>query len=129
MDPTPEDFMKLGRAIWSKDPVKAKAFATEDRKFREFFGCGPGVACELWVHLDAHGYTPHKGTMEHFLWTLLFMKVYAKENTLAALVDGKPDPKTFQKWVWAFIPAIACIEPDLVSVFALPWCRRVDYFG
>jgi hypothetical protein len=113
--PTGDDFLRLGRAIWSKDPVKAGALATEDRKFREFFGCGHEIACSVWCLLTDNDLVPEKGTMEHLLWTLLFMKVYAKENTLASLADSKPDPKTFQKWVWAFIPAIALLEPQLVS--------------
>jgi hypothetical protein len=113
-DPTGDDFMRLGRSIWSKDPVKSKALATEDRKFREFFGCSNEVACILWIELTTNDLLPDKGTTEHLLWTLLFMKVYAKENTLASLADGKPDPKTFQRWVWAFIPAIALLETRFV---------------
>jgi hypothetical protein len=42
------------------------------------------------------------------------MKVYAKENTLVALV--KADAKTFQKWVWQYIQAIAILESELVSM-------------
>jgi len=114
-DPSPDDFMRLGRAIWSKDPTKANASSTEDRKFREFFGCGNEVACLVWKLLAQNDLVPNKGTMEHFMWTLLFMNLYAKDNTLASLADGKPDPKTFQKWVWQFIYALAMLETEVVS--------------
>lgn len=114
-EPCAEDFLKLGRDIWSKDPVKSKAFATENRKFREFFGCGPNIACGVWNLVVSHNLLPDNGTMEHFMWTLLYLKVYAKENTMSALIDGKPDPKTIQKWVWQFITSISLLEPELVS--------------
>lgn len=112
---TPYDFMRLGKEIWSKDPTKANAFSTEDRKFREFFGCGPVVACATWQMIEELNSIPNNGTMEHFLWALLFMKVYAKENVMASIASTKPDTKTFQKWVWAFIEAIASAEDEVVS--------------
>lgn len=86
---------------------------TEDRKFREFFGCGPLVAVELWNALVTTELLPDNGTTQHMLWALMMLKIYAKEHVLAKLAGV--DPKTFRLWAWTrFVPAIADLEPYVV---------------
>jgi hypothetical protein len=63
---------------------------------------------------------PRGGCPEHLLWGLYFMKVYPKQGPGCAVVgasSGTIDPKTFRKWVWAFIVAIAELVNTVVSLF------------
>lgn len=49
----------------------------------------------------------------HLLWGLMLMKVYATEDVLANI--AKATEKTFRKWAWAFIDALADLSYTLVS--------------
>ena len=53
--------MDYAREIWRKDKKKARSIATEDRDFREFFGCGALVALEVWNRLLDKGILPDGG--------------------------------------------------------------------
>jgi hypothetical protein len=112
--PEVQDFLRLAREIWSREPYKARTTQTEDRDFREHFGCGVLVALSLWGLLLTTDLLPDGGTIDHLLWTLLFMKTYAKQKTMCSLCGGI-DPQTFQKWVSQFIEAISSLEPMVVS--------------
>ena len=46
----------------------------------------------------------------------MFLKVYAKEGTLASLAGGVSE-KTYRKWVWLFLPKIAKLEASMVRIF------------
>jgi hypothetical protein len=111
--PEAQDLLRLARIIWSRDPEKARTAQTEDRDFRELFGCGVLVALSLWGLLLTTDLLPDDGTLEHLLWTLMFMKIYAKQKTLCALCGGT-DPQTLKKWVELFVEAISSLEPTLV---------------
>jgi hypothetical protein len=87
---------------------------TEDRRFRELFGCGPLVALALWVRIVENELAPPKGIIRHMLWALLFLKTYATETILCQMV-GVKDKKTFRKWSWKFVEAISMLEPIVVS--------------
>jgi hypothetical protein len=117
--PTPEDIIRCGRDIMHRDPFKIKAQATEESLFRSLFGCAPAVALTVWTMVsdDAEA-LPIGATMLHFLWALLFLKVYGNQATLLSLA-GRPDDKTFRKWVWIFIPRIANLQTQVVSLFLL----------
>ena len=52
--------------------------------------------------------------MMHFLWTMMFLKVYATEEVMRKLTGGA-DQKTICKWVHLFIGAISGPEFHLVS--------------
>ena len=54
----------------------------------------------------------------HLLWALMFLKMYAKEATTSRLAGGV-DEKTYRKWVWLFVSAIADLEGDVVSTGTL----------
>jgi len=109
--PTANDILIYARQIWSRD--KQRSLQTEDRDFREFFGCGVLVSLSLWSLLVTHDVVPDGGTIEHLLWTLLFLKVYAKQGTLCALAGGV-DPVTYRGWCWQFIAAIADLQASVV---------------
>ena len=51
---------------------------------------------------------------KHLLWTLLFLKTYATEPILCALVGGV-DEKTFRTKVWFLVCEIALLADHLVS--------------
>jgi len=48
------------------------------------------------------------------LWALMFLKTYAKETALSGMAGGA-DEKTFRKWIWSFVCAIAALDSDVVS--------------
>ena len=90
------------------------------RHFREFFGTSIGPVMMVWGLLDHHSLLPEKGLPKHMLWALYFLKVYPKQGPGCSVVGasaGAVDPKTFRKWVWAFIVAIAELEEVVVSIF------------
>ena len=94
--------------------------STKTRLFREFFGT-PVEAVEIvWDLLLRDSLLPDKGRLKHLLWALHFMKAYPKQGPACATVGasaGAVDAKTFRKWVWAFIKAIAELEEVVVSIF------------
>ena len=57
---------------------------------------------------------PEKGTVEHLLRALLFMKVYPTEQVLSVWMEQ--DIKTNRKWNWQMIKAIAELETYIVSI-------------
>jgi hypothetical protein len=89
--------------------------ALEERRFREMFGVSPAVALVAWNMMCDADLLPEKGELKHWLWTLCFLKVYAKQAPLCALC-GAADPKTINNWVWAFIQAFIILEGEGVSI-------------
>lgn len=114
MPPTLDDVLCKARSIWGRQRDKQRALQSEDLDFRAHFGCGPLIFLSLWNLLVTTDLLPSDGTIDHLLWTLLFMKTYAKQSVLCSMCGGV-DPKTFQKWTWEFIAAISQLESLLVS--------------
>ena len=122
VQPEVADVMLVARKMWQrKDPFLRATAQQEDRNFRSSFGCGPFVALRAWTMLSDQYLVPEKGTLEHFLWTLSFMKVYGKTRDMQTLCGGA-DPSTIRKRVWLFIEAIADLEPDVVRDRVLYCC-------
>lgn len=112
---TVADLMLVARRLWQKSNPHVRSTAQEeDRKFRDHFGCGPLVAHAAWKMLVDHDLLPDGGTLEHFLWTLQFLKAYGKLSSLCQLCGC--DAKTLTKWVWQFIHALSELEPHMVSI-------------
>ena len=98
----------------------------EARHFREFFGTSVGAVEAVWDRLVHHDLLPDNGRPKHLLWALYFLKVYPKQGPGCSVVGGcagAVDPKTFRKWVWSFIRAIAELEDDMVSKFFYSQCE------
>ena len=98
----------------------------EDRLFRSFFGTSIGPTMMVWDLLVHHDLLPDNGRPKHLLWALYFLKVYPKQGPGCSVVGGcagAVDPKTFRKWVWSFIRAIAELEDELVSNFFYSQCE------
>ena len=117
--PNPEDFLYYARLIWSNDSLlfhrKKGTVQSEERMFRQYFGCGILVCLNLWCALVESDSVPVSGTMSHLLWTLMFLRVYAKERVLCTLAGGV-NRNTFSKWTWLFIDAIVRLESQVVSL-------------
>jgi hypothetical protein len=110
--------LEVGRAIMKRETNRS--VATEERRFREFFGCSPTVAANAWNMIELKGeewtgIQQHFGReVKHMLWALMFLKTYAKESTLSTLAGGV-DEKTLRKWSQIYVEALAMLEPYLVS--------------
>ena len=87
--------MRRAREIWGRDPSTIRSWANEDRIIRELFGYAVVVVLSLWRRLAITSQVSYCGEPKHLLWTLLFMKVYPKENVMCTLIKVK-DPKTFR---------------------------------
>ena len=97
IDPSMLDFMVYARSMWRQNSGEVdKTTQTEDRKFRETFGCGLLVAFSVWNILLKSDVIPDGGTILHFLWTLMFLKVYATEKIMTSMA-GNVDEKTYRK--------------------------------
>jgi hypothetical protein len=115
------DFAGIARLIQNRASRRVGLDATEARRFREFFGTSVRVVGILWEFLVRDELRPRGGRPWHLLWALYFLKVYAKEGPGCAVVGGAHggvDPKTYRKWVWAFIEAISELV-DLVVSFLI----------
>jgi hypothetical protein len=49
---------------------------------------------------------------KHLFWGLLFLKLYNSKPVNCLVADC--DEKTFRKWVWAILEALAPLEPYVV---------------
>ena len=112
---TVSDLLEVARKIWNRgNNGNVKCDSTEDRDFREFFGCSLSIAGEVWDMLRTEALLPEDGMPRHLLCALMLMKIYGKEKTLCTLAGGI-DKKTFRKWAWLFIIKMADLESSVVS--------------
>ena len=117
-----EDLYVAARLMWRLDPSNPRSTGSEDRDFREYFGCNVLNALIIWNLLRNLDFLPESGSHHHFLWSLCYMKQYPKTRAMCSICGGI-DPATMRKWVWAYIAAIACLEEHVVSYFlALYYC-------
>lgn len=116
--PTVSDLMVEARTLWrDKNPHLRSTAQQEDRKFRESFGCGPLVALTGWTMLVRFDLLPSGGTLQHYLWTLAFLKQYGKTLQLCQFCGC--DGKTLRTWTWRFLYALSELEPYVVSDFVV----------
>lgn len=121
-EPTTDDFYKIGKELQNRSGQNLAANASENRRFREFFGTGANVALIAWQLLVYYDLVPESGLILHMLWGMFFMKVYPKQGPGSAAAGGSNgaiDVKTWRKYLWPFIGAIAELEPYVVSDFAV----------
>ena len=116
--PTPDDFMLIGKEVQNKSGRSLGAPMSEDRAFRDFFGTSAIVAMIVWNLMVEHQLLPEGGTIIHFLWTLFFFKVYPLQGPACSAAggsNGAVDPKTWRKYIWPFVYAVASLESIVVS--------------
>jgi hypothetical protein len=121
-----DDFEKLGLSMvlsWNENRCNEK---NRLRRFKAFFGTCPAQVAMLWNSLHQNWLLSHvtKPQPKHLLWALLFLKDYGTEEKLAALVGGV-DTKTFRKWTWTYVKAVAGLSHIYVSGFMLGVSKEI----
>ena len=94
------------------------------RDFHSLFGVSPEVCFGMWKRCRIPPTT--KILPKHFLWALMFMKVYGSEAVLCAL--AKTSKKTLRCWVWRVIPRVAGMYSVLVRVNLPSFYRHCSLF-
>ena len=117
--PCADDFIAIGREFQNRTNRKVGAELSEEQQFRSFYGIGSDVAVKAWEMMHDLNLQPEDASIEHYLWCLFFMKVYPENEKISATVAGGDkgaiDPKTFRKYIWPMIRAIADLEIHVVS--------------
>lgn len=80
------------------------------------FECSAKVVLQLWNMIISNADIQGSPKIAHLLWALMFLKIYSKETVTSRLAGGV-DEKTYRKWVWIFVTAIADLEVDVVRKF------------
>lgn len=110
IQPNTDDVLRKACEIWQLST------ATEDRNFREHFGCSVLIFLTVWNLFSKTGFVPVGGRIEHLLWALLFMKECCKQSVLCSMCGGI-DKETLMKWVCIFVsPILADLESLVVRV-------------
>ena len=107
----PEVFAAIGSMMMRRQSAIAEA--TEERRFYAIFGTSTMICSLLWKMIDPKSIMPKGVSPHHLLWALMFMKIYSSEHVHCAMADGV-DEKTFWKWAWIFVLAIADLEYHVV---------------
>ena len=100
--------------IWNKDGFSARSLQSENRDFREYFGCSSQVVADLWTILVKNDVVPINGSINKLLWTLFFLKKYTTEAVLVNTI--KVDRKLFRDTIWSFIEMIPLIQSEVVRI-------------
>jgi hypothetical protein len=118
---TVEDFYRLGKEVQNRSGQKLCVDATEERRFREFFGTSVPTAINAWNLLNEHNKLDEGSEVSHMLWSMYFMKCYPRTQEACAAAgqadSGAVDPKTWKKYIWPMIYALADLEAEVVSLF------------
>lgn len=88
------------------------------RRFRARFGLDPISVLILWKMLTTDHTIEILSTplsLENLFWALDFLKNYSNESVQAD--NYGVDPKTYRKWLWPYIKAVASLAPKVVSIF------------
>jgi hypothetical protein len=109
----------MAKEVQRRSGQQICATLTEDRRFRDFFGVGVHVAIITWTLLLKHYLLSSEEAIPHLLWTLYFLCCYPKQGEGCAAAtsnNGIIDPKTWRKYIWHMIYAIADLESVVVSL-------------
>ena len=115
---TINDAYQEGRKLMTratKKPGTTFKGGTEDRRFRSCFGVGAHVAVQAWNMMVEKDLLPEIGNFCHYMWALMFMKLYGENETEMCMLLGGTDPKTMRKYVWPYIFSIFELHYDVVS--------------
>ena len=112
----PSRFMQLGREITHRADSNHRAFSTEYRRFRAFFGVSPSTCALLWGRIRTHGMAPRARAV-HLLWGLLFLNLYDPEEVIAGFLGV--DEQTYREWSFEMVIAIARLKPYVVCFFTV----------
>ena len=108
---TPQAFHRLASAMLSDKRDGFSGWGSySDPAFEAYFGATPMQCSVAWSLMENR---PANALPKHFLWALLFLKVYASEEVLSKLVGTSRE--TYQEWVWRMLICISAMYPKLVS--------------
>jgi hypothetical protein len=83
----------------------------------------PWLVSYLWFLICTYAQPfPNGFKPVHLLWGLLFLHLYNSEPVNCTRVAC--DEKTFRKWAWFVVCALADLEPYVVSA-TTPWYKTV----
>jgi hypothetical protein len=116
-----ETFLLEGRRIMRYCNHQISS-AVEYRRFRGNFGTTPAICVILWDMITPNEMIPKGVKCCHLLWALMFLKLYASEHVLCNMAEC--DEKTFRKWAWWFVLALADLEPGYVRTVVA--CERIQ---
>jgi len=85
-----------------------------DRDFRYLFGVSLDTCVTAWNLCVDSNLLPFGTQQYHFLWALMFLKLYGTESMLARLAGATR--KTFRKWVWPIIRCLSRCRHGLVRI-------------
>ena len=113
-----DEFEELGRYVAKYGHTNSEKVRL--RRFKAEFGVAPDVVVDAWdLLLESkflqsllNGTSRQPKNPEHLLWALMLLKQYSLTTVLAKTV--KVDEKTFRKWSWIYLQALA--ELDRVVV-------------
>lgn len=119
------DFQLLGQSV-----AKIRSSRSEKvtlRRFKAEFGVPPDVIADVWDLLLESKFLRDKladtstrpPNPEHLLWSLMFLKKYSLSSDLAKSVNV--DEKTYRKWCWIYIDAIANLDKEVVRTQPVDW--------
>jgi hypothetical protein len=111
-----DGFEALGQGLASYR--SSRNYITKRRRFVSFFGIEPSLVSVVWTLVILSGRLASLQRIEpvHFLWALLFLQCYDTNERNAAMCGC--DEKTFRKWSWFYLEAIADLDQDVVSLLA-----------
>ena len=125
-----DEFEALGRQVANYRFSNSALVRT--RRFKAEFGVAPDVVVDAWDLLLESKFLRKKLSCvfvrrptlnpEHLLWALMLLKQYALTTTLAKTV--KVDEKTFRKWSFIYLEALAELDRDVVSTTLRSACCR-----
>lgn len=91
----------------------------EDIRFRSFFGAGVATVIEAWHMMADRGMLPPDLLFVHYLWALMFMCLYPRNEAELCTLAGGVDPKTVRGKTWPFIHALLELSYYVVSLNCL----------
>jgi len=95
-----------GSDIMSRAGAKAATDSRFSRRFSSAFGVKAYVCPAIWNMLESSDVIKVENRHpKHLLWALMFLKVYASEDVLAALAGVHVN--TLRKWLWIYVKAVA----------------------
>jgi hypothetical protein len=103
---TVDDFLSAAESTGAKD---------DRRSFASLFGVRVSLCPIIFQRCQL--YMIHGLEAKHILWGVIFMKVYATNDVACAMLT-RFTRKTYRKWYWIVIQAIA----SKISLVLSPFC-------
>ena len=113
--------LERARVVWKRDPYKERSVGSEDKDFRHYFGCGLKVCLKVWNIMTEKDLHPDKPSLDHYLHSLLIIKIYPKRHQLCQLIFIKCY-KQAKRGVFQHIIAVAWSRSTVwIELDQQPW--------